>query len=131
MFQKLLVANRSEIAIRIFRAARELDIATVGIYSEEDRLTLHRFNTSESYLVGRGKKPIEAYLDVDSIIRVALDSGCDAVHPGYGFLSENPEFAEQCAAAGITFIGPSPTVMRRLGNKVEARAMAAVVVSHD
>ncbi|MBT8078054.1 MAG: pyruvate carboxylase [Gammaproteobacteria bacterium] len=124
MFQKILVANRSEIAIRIFRAARELDIDTVGIYSQEDRLTLHRFNTSESYLVGRGKKPIDAYLDVEGIIRIAQESGCDAVHPGYGFLSENPEFAEQCAVAGITFIGPSPGVMRRLGNKVEARAMA-------
>ncbi len=124
MFNKILVANRSEIAIRIFRAARELHLPTVGIYSEEDRLTLHRFNTSESYLVGRGKKPIDAYLDIDDIIRIAKESGCDAIHPGYGFLSENPEFAEQCAVSGITFIGPHPDVMRRLGNKVEARALA-------
>ncbi len=124
LFKKILVANRSEIAIRIFRAAHELQIPTVGIYSEEDRLTLHRFGTAEAYLVGRGKKPIDAYLDIDDIIRVALESGCDAIHPGYGFLAENPEFAERCASAGITFIGPEPEVMRRLGNKVEARTLA-------
>ncbi len=124
MFKKILVANRSEIAIRVFRAARELHIPSVGIYSAEDRLTLHRFNTNESYQVGEGKGPIEAYLDKEDIIRIAQLSGADAVHPGYGFLSENPEFAQMCADAGITFIGPTPETMRRLGNKVEARAIA-------
>ena len=124
LFNKILVANRSEIAIRIVRAAQELHIPAVGIYSEEDRLTLHRFSAPEAYRVGYGKKPIDAYLDIDDIVRVALAAGCDAVHPGYGFLSENPEFAERCAENGITFIGPEPDVMRRLGNKVQARALA-------
>ena len=124
MFNKILVANRSEIAIRVFRAARELHIPSVGIYSAEDRLTLHRFNTRESYRVGEGKGPIEAYLDMDDIVRIAKKSGADAIHPGYGFLSENPDFAQLCAGSGITFIGPSPATMRRLGNKVEARALA-------
>lgn len=124
LFKKILVANRSEIAIRIFRAAHELQIPTVGIYSEEDRLTLHRFSTDEAYLVGRGKKPIDAYLDIDDIIRIALDAECDAIHPGYGFLAENPEFTDRCSSAGITFIGPESDVMRRLGNKVEARQLA-------
>ncbi len=124
MFNKILVANRSEIAIRVFRAARELHIPSVGIYSAEDRLTLHRFNTRESYRVGEGKGPIEAYLDMDDIIRIAKKTGADAIHPGYGFLSENPDFARLCAESGITFIGPSPEIMRRLGNKVEARAIA-------
>ncbi len=124
MFNKILVANRSEIAIRVFRAARELHIPSVGIYSAEDRLTLHRFNTRESYQVGEGKGPIEAYLDMGDIIRIAQLSGADAIHPGYGFLSENPDFARMCAEANITFIGPTPETMRRLGNKVEARALA-------
>ena len=124
MFNKILVANRSEIAIRVFRAARELHIPSVGIYSAEDRLTLHRFNTRESYRVGEGKGPIEAYLDMEDIIRIAKQSGADAIHPGYGLLSENPDFAQLCAESGITFIGPSPAIMRRLGNKVEARALA-------
>jgi len=124
MFNKILVANRSEIAIRVFRAARELHIPSVGIYSAEDRLTLHRFNTRESYRVGEGKGPIEAYLDMHDIIRIAKKTGADAIHPGYGFLSENPDFASLCADSGITFIGPSPEIMRRLGNKVEARALA-------
>ncbi len=124
MFNKILVANRSEIAIRVFRAARELHIPSVGIYSAEDRLTLHRFNTRESYLVGKGKGPISAYLDMEDIIRIAKHSGADAVHPGYGFLSENPDFARMCAESGITFIGPTPETMQRLGNKVEARSLA-------
>ena len=122
--KKLLVVNRSEIAIRIVRAAAELGIVPVGIYSDEDRLTLHRFAASEAYPVGHGKKPIEAYLDIDDILRVAREAGCDAVHPGYGFLSENPEFADRCAEAGIVFVGPSPDVMRKLGNKVAAREAA-------
>jgi len=123
-FRKILVANRSEIAIRIMRAARELDIPSVSIYSNEDRLTLHRFKSDEAYRVGEGKSPLEAYLDIEGIIRVAVDTGCDAVHPGYGFLAENPDFAERCESQGITFIGPTAEVMRKLGNKVEARRIA-------
>ena len=123
-FRKLLVANRSEIAIRVMRAASELGIRTVAIYAAEDRLGLHRFKADEAYLVGEGKKPIQAYLDIDDIIRVAKNAGVDAIHPGYGFLSENPDFAEACDQAGITFIGPRPEVMRTLGNKVAARKAA-------
>ena len=128
--RKILVANRSEIAIRVFRAANELGIRTVGLFSEEDKLALHRFKADEAYQIGRGPHlerplgPIEAYLSIPEILRVAERSGADAVHPGYGLLSESPEFAEACAAAGITFIGPSPETMRRLGNKVAARELA-------
>jgi len=122
--RSLLVANRSEIAIRVLRGASELGIRTVAIFSNEDRFSLHRFKADESYLVGVGKKPIQAYLDIDDIIRVARAAEVDAIHPGYGFLSENPDFAEACARAGIAFIGPAPEVMRRLGNKVAARALA-------
>jgi len=121
---KLLVANRSEIAIRVMRAATELGIRTVAVYAAEDRFALHRFKADESYLVGEGKKPIAAYLDIDDIIRIALEAGVDAIHPGYGFLSENPDFAEACSANGIAFIGPKPEVMRTLGNKVAARNAA-------
>ena len=120
----LLVANRGEISIRVMRAAHELGIRTVSIYSQEDRFSLHRMKADESYLVGEGKGPVEAYLDIDGIVRVALEAGVDAVHPGYGFLSENPAFAEACAEAGILFIGPTPEIMRRLGNKVTARDLA-------
>ncbi len=102
----LLVANRGEISIRVMRAAHELGIRTISIYSQEDRFSLHRMKADESYLVGEGKGPIEAYLDIEDIIRVALESGADAIHPGYGFLSENPEFADACEAAGIVFVGP-------------------------
>jgi pyruvate carboxylase len=122
--RKLLVANRGEIAIRVMRAAGELGITPVAIYAEEDRLSLHRFKADEAYVVGKGKKPVDAYLDIPGIIRVARRAGVDAIHPGYGFLSESPEFAEACAAAGILFVGPSPDIMRRLGNKVSARAIA-------
>ena len=122
----LLVANRGEISIRVMRAAHELGIRTVSIYSQEDRFSLHRMKADESYLVGEGKGPVEAYLDIDDIVRVALEAGADAVHPGYGFLSENPGFAEACAEAGLIFIGPTPEIMRRLGNKVAARDLAAV-----
>ncbi len=121
---KILVANRSEIAIRIVRGAEELGLEAVNVYSEEDRLTLHRFSAREAHLIGVGQTPTAAYLDIEEMLRVARESGCDAVHPGYGFLSENPEFAERCAEAGICFIGPRPEVMRRFGNKVEARAAA-------
>ncbi len=121
---KLLIANRSEIAIRVMRAASELGIRTVAIYSHEDRFALHRFKADESYLVGAGRKPLQAYLDIDDVIRIARRAGVDAIHPGYGFLSENPDFARACAAAGIEFIGPTPEVMVRLGNKVSAREAA-------
>ena len=122
--KSVLVANRSEIAIRIMRAATELGLRTVAIYANEDRFALHRFKADESYRVGEGKKPIAAYLDIDAIISIAKRAKVDAIHPGYGFLSENPDFAEACAQAGIVFIGPRPEVMRMLGNKVSARALA-------
>ena len=130
---KILVANRSEIAIRVFRAANELGIKTVAIWAEEDKLALHRFKADESYQVGRGPHlardlgPIESYLSIDEVIRVAKLSGADAIHPGYGLLSESPEFAEACAANGITFIGPKPDTMRQLGNKVAARNLAIAI----
>ncbi len=122
--RSILVANRSEIAIRVFRAANEMGIRTVAIYSREDRFALHRFKADESYLVGADRTPIAAYLDIDDIIRIAKEAHVDAIHPGYGFLSENPDFADACVQAGITFIGPGPGVMRLLGNKVSARALA-------
>lgn len=121
---KLLVANRSEIAIRVFRAATELDINTVAIYADQDKLSLHRFKADEAYCLDPAKGPIQAYLAIDDIIDIALKTKVDAIHPGYGLLSENPEFAEACDAAGIAFIGPKPTVMRSLGNKVSARGIA-------
>lgn len=128
--KKILVANRSEIAIRIFRAANELGLKTVAIWAEEDKLALHRFKADESYQVGRGPHlardlgPIESYLAIDEVIRVAKLSGADAIHPGYGLLSESPEFAQACADNGITFIGPKPATMVQLGNKVAARNLA-------
>jgi len=122
--KSLLIANRSEIAIRVMRAAAEMNIRTVAIYSKEDRLALHRFKADESYLVGEGKKPLAAYLDIDDILRIARHAKVDAIHPGYGFLSENPDFAQAVIDAGIRWIGPSPEVMRRLGNKVAARNAA-------
>ena len=131
--RRLLVANRSEIAIRVFRAAAELGIRTVAIYAEEDKLSLHRFKADEAYQVGRGAAgelklgPLEAYLSVAEVIRVAVAAKVDAIHPGYGFLSESPEFADACAANGIVFIGPSPQTMRTLGNKVAARNLAVSV----
>ena len=130
---KILVANRSEIAIRVFRAANELGIKTVAVWAEEDKLALHRFKADESYQVGRGPNlhadlgPIESYLSIEEMIRVARESGADAIHPGYGLLSESPEFAEACAENDITFIGPKPETMRRLGNKVAARNLAVEV----
>ena len=103
---KVLVANRGEIAIRIFRACTELKLGTVAIYSQEDRNAFHRFKADEAYLVGDGKKPVDAYLDIEDIIRIAKDSEVDAIHPGYGFLSENVSFARRCEEEGIIFIGP-------------------------
>lgn len=120
---KVLVANRGEIAIRAFRAAYEMGIATVAVYPYEDRNSLHRLKADESYQIGDVGHPVRAYLSVDEIMRVALEAGCDAVYPGYGFLSENPELAAACASAGITFVGPSAHVLELTGNK--ARAIAA------
>jgi len=125
--KKLLVANRSEIAIRVFRAANELGLKTVAVFAEEDKLALHRFKADEAYQIGKGLGPIEAYLSIPEVLRVAKLSGADAIHPGYGFLSESPEFADACAEAGITFVGPSAETMRRLGNKVSARSLAISV----
>jgi len=122
--RSLLIANRGEIAIRVMRAANELGIRTIAVYSAEDRFSLHRMKADESYRVGEGRKPIDAYLDIDDLVRIAREAQADAVHPGYGFLSENPEFAERCAQAGLVFVGPTPEIMRRLGNKVQARELA-------
>ena len=125
--KKILAANRSEIAIRIFRAAEESGMRTVAIYSKEDRFALHRFKTDESYLVGEGKGPIQAYLDISSIISIAKEANVDAIHPGYGFLSENPDFAEACEKNNIIFVGPTVSILKRLGNKIEAKKVAKKV----
>ena len=122
--KKLLVANRSEIAVRIFRSATELNLRTVAIYAEEDRFGVHRFKADEAYLVGKGKGPVAAYLDIDSIITLAKEKGVDMIHPGYGFLSENPNFARACDEAGITFVGPRPELIERMGDKVAAKKAA-------
>lgn len=123
-FKKIMAANRGEIAIRIFRACTELGISTVAIYSEEDRLSLHRYKADEAYQIGKGKGPIDAYLSIDEIIDLARKKDVDAIHPGYGFLSENAEFAEACERAGIAFIGPTPEIQRRLGDKISGRKVA-------
>jgi pyruvate carboxylase len=123
--RKLLAANRSEIAIRIFRAANELGLRTVAIYSHEDRLALHRFKADEAYQVGAGKGPVEAYLDIPGIIAIAKGHEVDAIHPGYGFLAENPALARACAKAGLTFVGPTPELLELLGDKTAARRLAA------
>jgi pyruvate carboxylase len=127
--RKLLVANRSEIAIRVLRAASDLGIRTVAIYANEDRFALHRFKADESYVVGDGQQPVAANLDIDGVLDIARRAGVDSIRPGYGFLSENPEFTEACARVEILFIGPKPEVMRKFGNKVAARdeAVAAGV----
>jgi pyruvate carboxylase len=122
--KSLLVANRGEIAIRVMRAATELGIRTIAIYSQEDRFSLHRTKADEAYLVGRGKAPVDAYLDIEDILRIAVEAKADAIHPGYGFLSENPEFVEACNREGVIFVGPTPEIMRDLGNKVAARNLA-------
>jgi pyruvate carboxylase len=124
MFRKILVANRGEIAIRAFRAAYELGAKTVAVYPYEDRNSLHRLKADEAYLIGEEGHPVRAYLDVSEIIRVALESGADAIYPGYGFLSENPDLAEAAAQNGITFIGPGRTVLEMAGNKVTAKEHA-------
>ena len=122
--QKLLAANRGEIATRIMRAATELGLRTATIYSNEDRLSLHRFKADEAYEVGGDKGPVAAYLDIEGIVALAKARGIDAIHPGYGFLSENSAFARACSEAGITFVGPQPELLDRLGDKTEARKIA-------
>ena len=124
MFNKILVANRGEIAIRVMRAANELGKRTVAVFAEEDKLGLHRFKADEAYRIGEGLGPVAAYLSIPEIIRVARECGADAIHPGYGLLSENPDFVDACAAAGITFIGPKAETMRALGDKASARRVA-------
>ncbi|MEM9967746.1 MAG: pyruvate carboxylase [Pseudomonadota bacterium] len=128
-FSKILIANRGEIAIRVMRAANEMGKKTVAVYAEEDKLGLHRFKADEAYRIGEGLGPVAAYLSIDEIIRVAKASGADAIHPGYGLLSENPDFVDACVQNGITFIGPKAETMRALGDKASARrvAMAAGV----
>ncbi|NDR56590.1 pyruvate carboxylase [Aliiruegeria sabulilitoris] len=123
-FNKILVANRGEIAIRVMRAASELRKRTVAVYAEEDKLSLHRFKADEAYSIGEGLGPVQAYLSIDEIIRVAKECGADAIHPGYGLLSENPDFVDACTANGIAFIGPKAETMRQLGDKASARKIA-------
>ena len=122
--RSVLVANRGEIAIRVFRACNELGIRTVAIYSKEDSLSLHRFRADESYLVGQGKKPVDAYLDIEDIIRIAHEHDVDAIHPGYGFLSENADLAKRCQEEGIIFIGPKVEHLIMFGDKINARIQA-------
>lgn len=123
-FKKVLVANRGEIAIRVFRALNELGITSVSIFSKQDRLALFRAKADESYPLDSSKGPIDAYLDINKIIKIALEAGVDAIHPGYGFLSENPEFVDACERNGITFIGPSSDLMRAMGDKISSKKMA-------
>ena len=124
MFTKILVANRGEIAIRAFRAAYELGAKTVAVFPYEDRNSMHRLKADEAYQIGEPGHPVRAYLDVAEIIRVAKESGADAIYPGYGFLSENPDLAQAAADAGITFIGPPSRVLEMAGNKVTAKEHA-------
>ena len=123
-FNKILIANRGEIAIRIMRAANEMGKKTVAVFAEEDKLGLHRFKADEAYRIGKDLGPVAAYLSIDEMIRVAKASGADAIHPGYGLLSENPDFVDACAQNGITFIGPRAETMRKLGDKASARRVA-------
>ncbi|AEI94555.1 pyruvate carboxylase [Roseobacter litoralis] len=123
-FKKILIANRGEIAIRIMRAANEMGKKTVAVFAEEDKLGLHRFKADEAYRIGEGMGPVAAYLSIDEIIRVAKEAGADAIHPGYGLLSENPDFVDACDQNGIVFIGPRAETMRALGDKASARRVA-------
>ncbi|MDN5299800.1 MAG: pyruvate carboxylase [Clostridiales bacterium] len=123
-FKRVLVANRGEIAIRVFRACHELGIRTVAVYSREDQNSLFRTKADESYLIGQNKGPIDAYLDIDEIVKIAVKKGVDAIHPGYGFLAENPEFAKKCQDAGIEFIGPTPEMMIAVGDKIKSKIVA-------
>ncbi|SFN80708.1 pyruvate carboxylase [Salegentibacter flavus] len=122
--QKVLVANRGEIAIRIFRSCTEIGLRTVGIYTFEDRYSLHRYKADESYQIGRDKEPLKPYLDIEAIIKLAKEIGADAIHPGYGFLSENAQFAQRCADEDIIFVGPDVSVLKSLGDKVTAKKVA-------
>lgn len=122
--KSVLVTNRGEIAVRIFRACHELGIKSVAVYSEQDKMHMHRLKADEAYLVGKGSSPVQAYLNIPEIIRIAKEAHVDAIHPGYGFLSERSDFAKTCIDNGIRFIGPSPKVMARMGDKVAARAAA-------
>lgn len=124
--KKLLVANRSEIAVRVFRSATEANYRTVAVYAHEDRLSVHRFKADEAYQVGEGKGPVAAYLDIDGIIELAKEKGVQFIHPGYGFLSENANFAEKCEQNGIEFVGPNAEMLRRMGDKTEARKIAEI-----
>ena len=120
-FKRVLVANRGEIAIRIFRACKELGIRTVAIYSEEDKNAQFRVYADEAYQIGKGKTPVGAYLGIDEMVALAKAKGVDAIHPGYGFLAENVDFAQACADAGIEFIGPTAEMMDRLGDSLSTR----------
>ena len=122
--KKLMAANRSEIAVRIFRAGTELNLRTVAIFAQEDRMCIHRYKADEAYQIGQGKGPVAAYLDIDSIVATAKSHGVDAVHPGYGFLSENAHFARACEKAGLIFVGPRPDLLEMMGDKTAARALA-------
>ena len=122
--KKLLVANRGEIAIRIFRACSELGIRSVAIYSEEDKTSLFRTKADESYLIKDAASPLSSYLDIEKIIAIAKSKHCDAIHPGYGFLSENAEFARRCKENGIIFVGPDESVLHSLGDKVQSKLVA-------
>ena len=124
LFAKILAGNRGEIAIRILRAASELGVPSVSMYSFEDRYSPHRYKADESFMVGRGLSPVAAYLNIPEIIKLAKENGVQAIHPGYGFLSENADFAEACARAGLVFIGPPAEVLRTFGDKTAARALA-------
>src|SRR5207247_5965633 len=122
--RKLMAANRSEIAIRVFRSTHELGVRTVAIYAHEDRFALHRFKADEAYQVGNPGQPLRAYLDIDNIVALAKQHDVDAIHPGYGFLSENPAFARACRDAGLIFVGPTPEAMEAVGAKIAARTLA-------
>lgn len=126
-FKRVLVANRGEIAIRVFRACHELGIRTVAIYSNEDKYSLFKTKADEAYLIGENRSPVDAYLNIEEIISLALKKGVDAIHPGYGFLSENPEFAKKCERAGIEFIGPTAEMMDKLGDKIKSKIVAKAV----
>src|SRR3954452_19252342 len=123
-FERVLVANRSEIAIRVFRACTDLGIRTLGIFSKEDRSALHRYKADETYPLDESHDPVKAYLDIPGIVNIARVAGADAIHPGYGFLSENADFARACEAAGIVFIGPPPRLLELMGDNTAARRHA-------
>jgi pyruvate carboxylase len=125
-FKKILVANRGEIAIRIFRAASELNLRTVAVYTYEDRYSQHRYKADEAYQIGEDKDPLKPYLNIEEIIQLAKEKKVDAIHPGYGFLSENVHFARRCSEEGIVFVGPSAEVMERLGDKVAAKQLSVL-----